>query len=94
MSQPSGAATSGPLDLLTVGRISVDLYAHEPNAGFGDPQTFVKSVCRGSVIQEELCAVAQVQRKKFAHGEQVSQCDDGIIRSTKPALIHGKSDRR
>jgi len=44
MSQPSGAATSGPLDLLTVGRISVDLYANEPNAGFGDPQTFVKSV--------------------------------------------------
>lgn len=31
-------------DLITVGRISVDLYAQEINAGFSDPQTFAKSV--------------------------------------------------
>lgn len=34
----------GPLDLLALGRISVDLYAQEPGASFRDPQTFVKSV--------------------------------------------------
>ncbi|MBK9740757.1 MAG: 5-dehydro-2-deoxygluconokinase [Actinobacteria bacterium] len=32
------------LDLVTVGRISVDLYAHEAFASFRDPQTFSKSV--------------------------------------------------
>lgn len=31
-------------DVLTVGRISVDLYAREPGAGFAEPQTFAKSV--------------------------------------------------
>ncbi len=31
-------------DVLTVGRISVDLYAQELGAGFLDPQTFTKSV--------------------------------------------------
>ena len=33
-----------PLDLLALGRISVDLYAQEPGASFLDPQTFVKSI--------------------------------------------------
>jgi len=32
------------IDLLTVGRISVDLYSRELNAGFEDSQTFAKSV--------------------------------------------------
>ncbi len=32
------------LDLLAVGRISVDLYAQEPYASFLQPQTFVKSI--------------------------------------------------
>ncbi len=36
--------TSGPLDLLALGRISVDLFAQEPHASFLDPQTFVKSI--------------------------------------------------
>lgn len=31
-------------DVLTVGRISVDLYAREPGVGFDAPQTFAKSV--------------------------------------------------
>lgn len=35
--------TSG-WDLLTVGRVSVDLYAREPGAGFDSAQSFVKSV--------------------------------------------------
>lgn len=35
--------TSG-WDLLTVGRVSVDLYAREPRAGFDADQSFVKSV--------------------------------------------------
>jgi 5-dehydro-2-deoxygluconokinase len=33
-----------PLDLLTLGRISVDLYAQEAGATFLEPQTFVKSI--------------------------------------------------
>lgn len=32
------------LDLITVGRISVDLYAQEPYQSFADPQTFRKSI--------------------------------------------------
>lgn len=32
------------LDLLTVGRISVDLYGREPGAGLADEQTFAKAV--------------------------------------------------
>jgi hypothetical protein len=32
------------LDLLTVGRVSVDLYADAPGAGFVDEQRFVKSI--------------------------------------------------
>jgi hypothetical protein len=33
------------LDLLTIGRISVDLYGQEEGHGLSDPQTFQKSVC-------------------------------------------------
>lgn len=36
--------TTTPLDLLAVGRISVDLYAQEPHTSFLQPQTFVKSI--------------------------------------------------
>ncbi|MGA8980437.1 MAG: PfkB family carbohydrate kinase, partial [Pedococcus sp.] len=36
--------TAEPLDLLALGRVSVDLYAQEPHASFLDPQTFVKSI--------------------------------------------------
>ncbi len=36
--------TPAPLDLLALGRISVDLYAQEPGASFLEPQTFVKSI--------------------------------------------------
>ncbi len=36
--------TAGALDLLALGRVSVDLYAQEPYASFLDPQTFVKSI--------------------------------------------------
>jgi len=38
------AATGTTLELITVGRISVDLYANEAGAGFIDPQTFTKSI--------------------------------------------------
>ncbi|NDA60157.1 MAG: 5-dehydro-2-deoxygluconokinase, partial [Actinobacteria bacterium] len=31
-------------DVITVGRVSVDLYAQEVNASFTDPQTFRKSI--------------------------------------------------
>jgi 5-dehydro-2-deoxygluconokinase len=36
--------TSASLDLLALGRISVDLYAQEAGASFLQPQTFVKSI--------------------------------------------------
>ncbi len=36
--------TSPALDLLALGRISVDLYAQEAGASFLEPQTFVKSI--------------------------------------------------
>ncbi|MDA0274113.1 MAG: 5-dehydro-2-deoxygluconokinase [Actinobacteria bacterium] len=35
---------SEPLDLITVGRVSVDLYAEQLNASFAQPQTFKKSI--------------------------------------------------
>jgi 5-dehydro-2-deoxygluconokinase len=38
------AAPGTTLELITVGRISVDLYANEAGASFLDPQTFTKSV--------------------------------------------------
>lgn len=34
----------GQLDLLAIGRVSVDLYAQESHASFLDPQTFLKSI--------------------------------------------------
>ncbi len=38
-------ALPGPwLELITVGRISVDLYANDAGASFNDPQTFTKSI--------------------------------------------------
>lgn len=40
MTAPDGVS----LELLTVGRICVDLYANEAGAGFIDPQTFTKSI--------------------------------------------------
>ena len=36
--------TTGALDLLALGRISVDLFAQEAHASFLEPQTFVKSI--------------------------------------------------
>ena len=38
------AAIGNPLELITVGRICVDLYANEAGASFIDPQTFTKSI--------------------------------------------------
>ena len=38
------AAPGTTLELITVGRICVDLYANEAGASFIDPQTFTKSV--------------------------------------------------
>jgi len=38
------AAPGDTLELITVGRICVDLYANEAGAGFIDPQTFTKSI--------------------------------------------------
>ena len=39
---PAYSSTDIP-DVITVGRVSVDLYAQEVHASFTDPQTFRKS---------------------------------------------------
>lgn len=44
MSDPLPSAVQEPFDLIAVGRISVDLYAREPNASFAEEQTFIKSI--------------------------------------------------
>lgn len=49
------------LELLTVGRVSVDLYADEPGAGFGDPQRFVKSI--GGTATNVAVAAARLGRR-------------------------------
>lgn len=38
------AQQTSPLDVLTVGRVSVDLYAQQVGASFTEPQTFEKSI--------------------------------------------------
>ncbi len=54
-----GPATS--LELLTVGRICVDLYANEAGAGFIDPQTFTKSI--GGSATNVAIAAARLGRR-------------------------------
>ena len=51
------AAPGTTLELITVGRICVDLYANEANASFMDPQTFTKSV-GGSATNVAIAAKA------------------------------------
>ncbi|MEY2415583.1 MAG: 5-dehydro-2-deoxygluconokinase, partial [Ilumatobacteraceae bacterium] len=56
--------TAGPgttLELITVGRICVDLYANEANASFMDPQTFTKSV--GGSATNVAIAAARLGRR-------------------------------
>lgn len=50
-----------PLDLLTVGRVSVDLYGDEPGAGFGTVAHFVKSV--GGTATNVAVAAARLGRR-------------------------------
>lgn len=50
-----------PLDVLSVGRISVDLYAVEPNVGFDGQQSFQKSV--GGSPTNVAVAAAQLGRR-------------------------------
>jgi 5-dehydro-2-deoxygluconokinase len=54
-----GTATS--LELLTVGRICVDLYANEAGASFVDPQTFTKSI--GGSATNVAIAAARLGRR-------------------------------
>jgi|688.fasta_scaffold97585_3 5-dehydro-2-deoxygluconokinase len=44
MSKNVNAAPTARLDVITVGRVSVDLYAQQVGASFLEPQTFMKSV--------------------------------------------------
>ncbi|MEY2525115.1 MAG: 5-dehydro-2-deoxygluconokinase, partial [Ilumatobacteraceae bacterium] len=56
--------TAGPgttLELITVGRICVDLYGNEANASFMDPQTFTKSV--GGSATNVAIAAARLGRR-------------------------------
>jgi 5-dehydro-2-deoxygluconokinase len=49
------------LDLMTVGRVSVDLYADAPGAGFVDEQRFVKSI--GGTATNVAVAAARLGRR-------------------------------
>ena len=49
------------LDLLTIGRVSVDLYADTAGAGFGDDQRFVKSI--GGTATNVAVAAARLGRR-------------------------------
>lgn len=56
---------AGALDLLTVGRISVDLYANELGASFNDPQTFSKSI--GGTATNVAVAAARLGRRSAVY---------------------------
>lgn len=55
------AVPSENLELITVGRICVDLYANEPGASFVDPQTFTKSI--GGSATNVAIAAARLGRR-------------------------------
>jgi len=55
------AAPGTTLELITVGRICVDLYANEAGASFLDPQTFTKSV--GGTATNVAIAAARLGRR-------------------------------
>jgi 5-dehydro-2-deoxygluconokinase len=57
MTEPAGST----LELLTVGRICVDLYANEAGASFIDPQTFTKSI--GGSATNVAIAAARLGRR-------------------------------
>ncbi len=57
MTPPSGTT----LELITVGRICVDLYANEAGAGFMNPQTFTKSI--GGSATNVAIAAARLGRR-------------------------------
>ena len=52
---------AAPLELLTIGRVSVDLYADTAGAGFGDDQRFVKSI--GGTATNVAVAAARLGRR-------------------------------
>lgn len=53
------------LELLTVGRVSVDLYANELGASFSDPQTFSKSI--GGTATNVAVAAARLGRRSAVY---------------------------
>lgn len=53
------------LELLTVGRVSVDLYANELGASFRDPQTFSKSI--GGTATNVAVAAARLGRRSAVY---------------------------
>lgn len=82
------------LELLTVGRVSVDLYAREVGVGFGGPQTFEKSV-GGSATNVAVAAarlghraavLTKVGRDPF--GEYVRRKLDGFGVDTRFVGVH------
>ena len=58
------------LELLTVGRVSVDLYADAAGAGFGDDQRFVKSI--GGTATNVAVAAARLGRR--SRGVHAGRC--------------------
>jgi len=74
------AAPGTTLELITVGRISVDLYANEAGAGFIDPQTF--AVAREIDVRDHGQPVTKLNELEYVDGEIWSNVwyDDRIAR--------------
>jgi 5-dehydro-2-deoxygluconokinase len=83
-----------PLELLTVGRVCVDLYAQEAGAGFNDPQTFTKSI--GGTATNVAIAAARLGHRAAVFtkvgadpfGEYVRHKLDGFGVDTRYVLTH------
>ena len=72
---------SHELELLTVGRVGVDFYAEEPNAGFVDARTFQKSV--GGSPTNVAVAAARLGRRSAVF---TKVGDDGLGEYVRHAL--------
>ena len=80
---PSGAT----LELLTVGRICVDLYANEAGAGFDDPQTFTKSI--GGTATNVAIAAARLGHRAAVF-TKVGDDPFGELRASQARRLRGR----
>jgi 5-dehydro-2-deoxygluconokinase len=82
-------AVDPELELLTVGRICVDLYANEAGAGYEDPQTFSKSI--GGTATNVAVAAARLGRRTAVFAKVGRDPFGGYVR--RKLAEFGVSDR-